>query len=78
MWDEKLSVVDADSGKIIGKPFPIVARFQCFRSGDEVGGLFDRRWDDPHFHEDSQDAITAVQTLQTEFGAKGQYSSTTS
>ena len=65
-------VMDADSGKIIGQPFPI---------GDRVDpNVFDpetslvasaRREGTIHlFREDSPDKLSVVEAVKTEFGAK--------
>jgi hypothetical protein len=64
--------MDADSGKIIGKPFPIGARVDSsvFDSATKLAACSTGDGTIHIFHEDSPDSITAVQTVQTEFGAK--------
>jgi hypothetical protein len=64
--------MDADSGKIIGKPFPIGARVDSsvFDPETRLAGCSTGDGTIHIFHEDSPNAITAVQTVQTEFGAK--------
>src|SRR5215469_11653841 len=65
-------VMDADSGKIIGKPFPIGARVDSSVFDPETKRAACSTGDGTiHiFHEDSPDVISPVQTVQTEFGAK--------
>jgi len=65
-------VMDADSGKIIGEPFPIGGRVDSNIFDPETGLAACSTGDGTiHvFHEDSPDKFSAVQTVKTEFGAK--------
>jgi len=65
-------VMDADTGKVIGKAFPIGARVDSsiFDPETKLAACSTGDGTIHIFHEDSADAITAVQTVQTEFGAK--------
>jgi YVTN family beta-propeller protein len=67
-----LVVMDADSGKIIGEPFPIGDRVdsnlfdpetQLLASSTREGAIH-------IFHEDSPNKLSVVETVKTEFGAK--------
>jgi DNA-binding beta-propeller fold protein YncE len=65
-------VMDADSGRIIGKPFPIGGRVDSniFDPETKLAACSTGDGTIHVFHEDSPDAFSAVQTVQTEFGAK--------
>ena len=65
-------VMDADSGKIIGKPFPIGARVDSsvFDPETKLAACSTGDGTIHIFHEDAPDVISPVQTVQTEFGAK--------
>jgi DNA-binding beta-propeller fold protein YncE len=65
-------VMDADSGKIIGQPFPIGDRVDTNVFDPETGiAACSTREGAIHiFHEDSPDRVTQVETVKTEFGAK--------
>jgi len=67
-----LVVMDADSGKIIGQPFPIGARVDT-NVFDPGTGLVASSTGDGTIHlihEDSPDKFSLVETVQTEYGAK--------
>ena len=70
-WDW-LVAMDADSGKIIGQPFPIGDRVDTNIFDPETGMIAcSTREGTIHiFHEDSPDKISLVETVKTEFGAK--------
>jgi YVTN family beta-propeller protein len=65
-------VMDADSGKIIGQPFPIGDRVDTNVFDPETGvvACSTREGTIHIFHEDSPDKFTLVETVKTEFGAK--------
>jgi len=67
-----LVVMDADTGKIIGQPFPIGDRVDTNIYDPETGMIAaSTREGTIHiFHEDSPDKISIVETVKTEFGAK--------
>lgn len=67
-----LVVMDADSGKMIGPPFPIGDRVDTNVFEPETGMLAaaTREGTLHIFHEDSPDKISVVETVKTEFGAK--------
>jgi len=67
-----LVVMDADSGKIIGPPFPIGARVDANVFDPETGMVASATGEGTiHiFHQDSPDKLSAVETVKTEFGAK--------
>jgi YVTN family beta-propeller protein len=67
-----LVVMDADSGKIIGQPFPIGARVDTNVFDPETALVAASTSDGTiHiFHEDSPDKLSVVETVQTEYGAK--------
>jgi hypothetical protein len=67
-----LVVMDADTGKIIGQPFPIGARVDANVFDPETGLVASATGEGTlHiFHEDSPDKFSAVETVKTEFGAK--------
>jgi len=67
-----LVVMDADSGKVIGQPFPIGDRVDTNIFDPETGMIAaSTREGTIHiFHEDSPDKISVVETVKTEFGAK--------
>jgi hypothetical protein len=67
-----LVVMDADSGKIIGQPFPIGARVDTNVYDPETGTIASSTGDGTiHvFHEDSPDKFSVVETVETEFGAR--------
>jgi DNA-binding beta-propeller fold protein YncE len=67
-----LVVMDADSGKIIGEPFPIGDRVDA-NVFDPATGLVasaTREGTLHIFHVDSPDKLSVVETVKTEFGAK--------
>jgi len=65
-------VMDADSGKIIGQPFPIGDRVDTniFDPETNMVACSTREGTIHIFHEDSPDKFTLVETVKTEFGAK--------
>jgi DNA-binding beta-propeller fold protein YncE len=67
-----LVVMDADSGKIIGQPFPIGDRVDSNVYDPETGLVASstREGTIHIFHEDSPDRFSIVETVKTEFGAK--------
>lgn len=67
-----LVVMDADSGKIIGAPFPIGDRVDTNVFEPETGmvAAATREGTLHIFHEDSPDKLSVVETVKTEFGAK--------
>ena len=67
-----LVVMDADTGKIIGQPFPIGDRVDTNVYDPETGHIFaSTREGTVHiFHEDTPDKFSLVETVKTEFGAK--------
>jgi YVTN family beta-propeller protein len=67
-----LVVMDADTGKIIGQPFPIGDRVDTNIYDPETGMIAaSTREGTIHiFHEDSPDKLSIVETVKTEFGAK--------
>ena len=67
-----LVVMDADSGKIIGPPFPIGDRVDANVYEPETGMVASatREGTIHIFHEDSPDKLSVVETVKTEFGAK--------
>jgi len=67
-----LVMMDADSGKIVGQPFPIGARVDANVYDPETGLVASATGDGTiHvFHEDSPDRLVVVETVQTEYGAK--------
>ena len=67
-----LVVMDADTGKIIGQPFPIGDRVDAniFDSSSNTLAAATREGTLHIFHEDSADKLSVVETLKTEFGAK--------
>src|SRR5216684_894773 len=67
-----LVVMDADSGKIIGQPFPIGDRVDTNVYDPETGMIAaaTREGTIHVFHEDSRDKISVVEIVKTEFGAK--------
>ncbi|HME98999.1 MAG TPA: YncE family protein, partial [Terriglobia bacterium] len=67
-----LVVMDADTGKIIGQPFPIGDRVDTNIYDPDTGMIAaSTREGTIHiFHEDSSDKISVVETVKTEFGAK--------
>ncbi|PYT14679.1 MAG: hypothetical protein DMG59_16525 [Acidobacteria bacterium] len=67
-----LVVMDADSGKIIGQPFPIGDRVDSNVYDPETGMVASstREGTIHIFHEDSPDRFSIVETVKTEFGAK--------
>ena len=67
-----LVVMDADSGKIIGQPFPIGDRVDT-NLFDPITGMVaaaTREGTIHIFHEDSPGKLSVVETVKTEFGAK--------
>jgi DNA-binding beta-propeller fold protein YncE len=67
-----LVVMDADTGKIIGAPFPIGSRVDTNVFDPETGIVASATGDGTiHIiHEDSPDKFTVVETVKTEYGAK--------
>ncbi len=67
-----LVVMDADTGKIIGEPFPIGGGVDTnvFDPGTGMIAAATRDGLLHIFHEDSPDKISVVEVLKTEFGAK--------
>ena len=67
-----LVVMDADSGKIIGQPFPIGDRVDATVYDPETGLIVaaTREGTLHIIHEDSPDKYSVVETVKTEFGAK--------
>jgi YVTN family beta-propeller protein len=67
-----LVVMDADTGKIVGQPFPIGDRVDATIFDPDTGMIAaSTREGTIHiFHEDSPDKISVVETVKTEFGAK--------
>ena len=67
-----LVVMDADSGRIIGEPFPIGDRVDTNVYDPETGLIAaSTREGTLHIiHEDSPDKYSVVETVKTEFGAK--------
>ena len=67
-----LVVMNADTGKIIGQPFPIGDRVDTNIYEPETGLLFSstREGTIHIFHEDSPDKLSVVETVKTEFGGK--------
>jgi DNA-binding beta-propeller fold protein YncE len=65
-------VMDADTGKVIGQPFPIGDRVDATIYDPDTGMIAaSTREGTIHlFHEDSPDKISVVETVKTEFGAK--------
>jgi hypothetical protein len=65
-------VMDADSGKMIGQPFPIGDRVDTNVFDPETGVVASstREGTIHIFHEDSPDKFILVETVKTEFGAK--------
>jgi hypothetical protein len=61
--------MDADSGKIIGQPFPIGARVDANVYDPETGMVASSTGDGTiHiFHEDSPEKLSVVETVKTEF-----------
>ena len=67
-----LVVLNADTGKLIGQPFPIGDRVDTNVFESSSGLLFaSTREGTIHiFHEDSPDKFSVVETVKTEFGGK--------
>jgi YVTN family beta-propeller protein len=67
-----LVVMNADTGKIIGSPFPIGDRVDTNVFDPETGFVASstREGTIHIFHEDSPDKFSVVETVKTEFGAK--------
>jgi YVTN family beta-propeller protein len=67
-----LVLMDADTGKIIGPPFPIGDRVDANVFEPETGmvAAATREGLLHIFHEDSPDKLSVVETVKTEFGAK--------
>jgi YVTN family beta-propeller protein len=67
-----LVMMDADSGKVIGQPFPIGDRVDANIFDPQAGmvAAATREGTIHIFHEDSPDKLTEVETVKTEFGAK--------
>jgi hypothetical protein len=67
-----LVAMNADTGQIVGQPFPIGARVDTNIYDPETGIVAASTGDGTiHiFHEDSPDKLTPIETVKTEFGAK--------
>jgi len=67
-----LVVMDADTGKIIGQPFPIGDRVDAnvFDPETALIAAATREGTLHIFHEDSPDKYSVAETVKTEFGAK--------
>jgi hypothetical protein len=67
-----LVVMDADTGTIVGQPFPIGDRVDATIFDPDTGMIAaSTREGTIHiFHEDSPDKISLIETVKTEFGAK--------
>lgn len=65
-------VMNADTGKIIGQPYPIGDRVDTnvFDPATGLVACSTREGTIHIFHEDSPDKVSAVETVKTEFGAK--------
>ena len=67
-----LVMMDADTGKVIGEPFPIGDRVDAnvFDASTNTLAAATREGTLHIFHEDSPDKLSVVETVKTEFGAK--------
>ena len=67
-----LVVMNADTGKVIGQPFPIGDRVDANIFDPETGMIAaaTREGTIHIFHQDSPDKVSVVETVKTEFGAK--------
>jgi len=67
-----LVMMDADTGKVIGEPFPIGDRVDAnvFDASTNMVAAATREGTLHIFHEDSPDKLSVVETVKTEFGAK--------
>jgi YVTN family beta-propeller protein len=67
-----LVMMDADTGKVIGEPFPIGDRVDAniFDASSNTVAAATREGTLHIFHEDSPDKLSVVETVKTEFGAK--------
>jgi len=67
-----LVIMDADTGKIVGQPFPIGDRVDTNVYDPETGQIFaSTREGTVHiFHQDTPDKFSLMETVKTEFGAK--------
>jgi len=67
-----LVMIDADTGKVIGEPFPIGDRVDAntFDAATNTLAAATREGTLHIFHEDSPDKLSVVETVKTEFGAK--------
>ncbi len=67
-----LVMMNADTGKVIGEPFPIGDRVDAniFDPSTNTLAAATREGTLHIFHEDSPDKLSAVETIKTEFGAK--------
>jgi len=65
-------MMDADSGKVIGEPFPIGDRVDAnvFDPETKTLAAATREGTLHIFHEDSPDKLSVVETIKTQFGAK--------
>jgi YVTN family beta-propeller protein len=65
-------VMDADTGKVLGSPFPIGARVDTtvFDPETRIAACSTGDGTIHLFHEDSPNGISAVETVKTEYGAK--------
>jgi YVTN family beta-propeller protein len=67
-----LVMMDADTGKVIGEPFPIGDRVDAnvFDPATNMVAAATREGTLHIFHEDSPSKLTEVETVKTQFGAK--------
>ena len=67
-----LVMMNADTGKVIGEPFPIGDRVDAniFDASTNTVASATREGTLHIFHEDSPDKLSVVETVKTEFGAK--------
>jgi DNA-binding beta-propeller fold protein YncE len=67
-----LIVMDADTGKVIGEPFPIGDRVDAnvFDPATNMLAAATREGTLHIFHEDSPNKLSVVETIKTQFGAK--------
>ncbi len=67
-----LVMMNADTGKVIGEPFPIGDRVDAnvFDPATNMVASATREGTLHIFHEDSPDKLSVVETVKTEFGAK--------
>jgi hypothetical protein len=67
-----LEMMDADTGKVIGDPFPIGDRVDAnvFDPATNMVAAATREGTLHIFHEDSPNKLSEVETIKTQFGAK--------